>query len=81
MDTTGTAIAMETILDALEEDLGDDTLFEWMTHIREKQGLTDEIKNMYRAVIEYLPNFQIKAGAEINYSLCYQTLPRAKVLS
>jgi len=56
----------------LEEDLGDDTLFEWMTKIREKHGFTDEIKNMYRSVIEYLPNFQIKAGADINYSLCYQ---------
>ncbi len=56
----------------LEEDLGEYTLFEWMTPIREKHGLTGEIKNIYRAVIEYLPNFQIKAGAEINYSLCYQ---------
>ena len=56
----------------LEEDLGDYTLFEWMTPIREKHGLTEEIKNMYRAVIEYLPSFQIKGGAEIDYSLCYQ---------
>ena len=56
----------------LEEDLGDFTLFQWMTEIREKHGLTDEIKNMYRAVIEYLPNFQIKAGSSIDYSLCYQ---------
>ena len=56
----------------LEEDLGDFTLFQWMMEIREQQGLTDEIKNMYRAVIEYLPKFQIEAGAGIDYSLCYQ---------
>ncbi|MBC8183620.1 phosphotransferase [candidate division KSB1 bacterium] len=56
----------------LEEDLGDDTLFEWMTKIRESHGLTEEIKKMYLSVIKYLPNFQIKAGAKINYSLCYQ---------
>jgi len=56
----------------LEEDLGDFTLFQWMTEIRDKHGLTDDIKNMYRAVIEYLPNFQIKAGTGIDYSLCYQ---------
>ncbi len=56
----------------LEEDLGDFTLFEWMTSIREKHGFTDDIKKMYRAAIEYLPNFQIKAGPEVDYSLCYQ---------
>jgi len=56
----------------LEEDLGDYTLFSWMMEIREKQGFTDEIKNMYQSVIEYLPNFQIKAGANIDYSYCYQ---------
>jgi aminoglycoside/choline kinase family phosphotransferase len=56
----------------LEEDLGDYTLFDWMTKIRERHGLNDEIKDMYQAVIKYLPNFQIKGGAEINYSLCYQ---------
>ncbi len=56
----------------LEEDLGDFTLFQWMMGIREKHGFTDEIKNMYRTVIEYLPNFQIRAGSGIDYSLCYQ---------
>ncbi len=56
----------------LEEDLGDDTLFSWMTEIRESDGFTDEIKDIYRQVIAYLPNFQIKGGKKIDYSLCYQ---------
>ena len=56
----------------LEEDLGDYTLFQWMEEIRQRDGLTDEIKNMYRQVIEYLPNFQIKAGKTIDYTYCYQ---------
>ncbi len=56
----------------LEEDLGDYTLFEWMKKIRDKDGFNDKIKKMYRQVIEYLPNFQIKAGAGIDYTRCYQ---------
>ena len=56
----------------LEEDLGDNTLFEWMMRIRQQQGLTDEIKEMYREVVKYLPDFQIKAGKTIDYTYCYQ---------
>ncbi len=56
----------------LEEDLGDYTLFDWMKQIRAVNGFNDEIKNMYRAVIEYLPNFQIKSGVNLDYSYCYQ---------
>ncbi len=56
----------------LEEDLGDETLFNWMMGIRERHGFNDTIKNMYRQVVEYLPNFQVKAGLSIDYSYCYQ---------
>ncbi|OQX85792.1 hypothetical protein B6D60_07290 [candidate division KSB1 bacterium 4484_87] len=56
----------------LEEDLGEWTLFDWMCEIRKRDGFTDEIRNMYRQVIEYLPNFQVKAGAGIDYTFCYQ---------
>ena len=56
----------------LEEDLGDYTLFQWMMEIRKKHGFTNDVKNMYKKVIEYLPNFQIKAGTSIDYSYCYQ---------
>jgi len=56
----------------LEEDFGDETLFSWMYRIREQQGFNDEIKQMYRQVVEYLPRFQIEAGRSLDYSYCYQ---------
>ncbi len=56
----------------LEEDFGDDTLFSWMQRIREHHGFNETIKDMYRQVVEYLPNFQIKAGLTLDYSYCYQ---------
>ena len=56
----------------LEEDFGDETLFSWMTGIREQYGFNDTIKNMYGEVVEYLPNFQISAGMSINFAYCYQ---------
>lgn len=62
----------------LEEDLGDHTLFQWMFELRDKQGFTDEIKQMYRKVVEVLPHFQITAGASIDYSYCYQHIAFAR---
>lgn len=56
----------------LEEDLGDDTLFLWMMKIRDQHGLTEQVKEMYRQVIKYLPKFQISEGRNVDYSLCYQ---------
>lgn len=56
----------------LEEDLGDDTLFQWMMKIRDHNGLTEQVKAMYRQVVEYLPRFQIAEGPNLDYSLCYQ---------
>ncbi|MDZ7334730.1 MAG: phosphotransferase [candidate division KSB1 bacterium] len=56
----------------LEEDFGDETLFSWMQNIRAQHGFNDTIKDMYRQVVEYLPNFQIKAGLTLDYSYCYQ---------
>lgn len=56
----------------LEEDLGDYTLFEWMKEIQAEHGFNDKIQKMYQAVIEYLPNFQIKSGISLDYSYCYQ---------
>ena len=56
----------------LEEDLGDVTLFLWMRNVRQKYGFNNEIKKMYRTVVESLPLFQITAGVSIDYSYCYQ---------
>ncbi|MDZ7270551.1 MAG: phosphotransferase [candidate division KSB1 bacterium] len=56
----------------LEEDLGDWTLFDWMVALREKEGFSPRIVDMYRKVLEDLPLFQIVAGASIDYDLCHQ---------
>ncbi len=56
----------------LEQDLGLFTLYEWMAPVRDKQGFTDEIVNMYKRALHYLPRFQIVAGRSLDYSFCYQ---------
>jgi aminoglycoside/choline kinase family phosphotransferase len=58
----------------LEEDLGDTTLFQFLTAHRDKDELSPETLGLYRAVVECLPRFQIEAGRSLNYSVCY---PRA----
>jgi len=62
----------------LEEDLGDATLFTWMSDLRSKQGFNDEIKKMYQAVVTTLPQFQIIAGTSLDYSYCYQHIAFAR---
>ena len=55
----------------LEEDLGDTTLFQFLTVNRAKAGLSSETLSLYRKVIELLPRFQIEAGRTLNYDVCY----------
>jgi aminoglycoside/choline kinase family phosphotransferase len=55
----------------LEEDLGDTTLFSFLTDIKQKDGFSDQIIRMYEKVIEILPSFQITAGKKLDYSVCY----------
>ena len=62
----------------LEEDLGDDTLYLWMSKIRSQEGFSDKIINMYKKVIAELPRIQIIAGKDINYDLCYQHIEFGK---
>ena len=54
----------------LQEDLGDTTLFS-LLNVGIKEN---EIKNIYKQVIDLLPKFQIIAGKQLDYSKCY---PRA----
>jgi aminoglycoside/choline kinase family phosphotransferase len=58
----------------LEEDLGDTTLFEFLTSDRTETGLSAGTLDLYRKVVEVLPRFQIEAGRTLNYDVCY---PRA----
>lgn len=55
----------------LEEDLGDTTLFQFLTANRVKDGLSQETLSLYRKAVEFLPRFQIEAGRTLNYDLCY----------
>jgi aminoglycoside/choline kinase family phosphotransferase len=58
----------------LEEDLGDTTLFQFLTANRTEAGLSADVLALYRTVVEILPRFQIEAGRTLNYDVCY---PRA----
>ncbi len=55
----------------LEEDLGDTTLFEFLTGNRDTNGLSEAAVDLYRRVVEILPRFQIEAGRTLNYEACY----------
>ena len=58
----------------LEEDLGDTTLFQFLTAHRTSDGIAEDALHIYRKVVEMLPRFQIDAGRTLNYDVCY---PRA----
>jgi aminoglycoside/choline kinase family phosphotransferase len=58
----------------LEEDLGDTTLFEFLSSNRTGEQIHSSVVDAYRAAIELLPRFQIEAGRDLNYKVCY---PRA----
>ena len=58
----------------LEEDLGDTTLFEFLSKNRVGAEIAPQVADIYRRVVEVLPRFQVEAGRDLNYSLCY---PRA----
>ncbi|HUA91709.1 MAG TPA: RNase adapter RapZ [Terracidiphilus sp.] len=59
----------------LEEDLGDTTLFDFLSNHRDGDAIDPEAAEAYRKVIAVLPRFQIEAGRDLNYKMCY---PRAK---
>jgi aminoglycoside/choline kinase family phosphotransferase len=58
----------------LEEDLGDTTLFEFLSAHRNNQNIAPGAVEAYRQVVEVLPRFQVEAGRDLNYKVCY---PRA----
>ena len=55
----------------LLEDLGETTLFSWLTEKRHQQDFSEEIISVYKNVIEELPKFQIEASKNIDYTVCY----------
>ena len=55
----------------LEEDLGDTTLFEILSTHRSGDQISPEAVDAYRQVVAVLPRFQIEAGHDLNYKVCY----------
>jgi aminoglycoside/choline kinase family phosphotransferase len=58
----------------LEEDLGDTTLFEFLSKNRAGADIRSEVVEAYRRVVDALPRFQVEASRRLNYRVCY---PRA----
>src|SRR5882724_8224687 len=55
----------------LEEDLGDTSLFEFLSKNRTGENISTEVGDAYRKVIATLPRFQAQAGCDLNYKVCY----------
>jgi aminoglycoside/choline kinase family phosphotransferase len=55
----------------LEEDLGDTTLFEFLSKNRAGENIAPQAVEAYRKVVAVLPRFQVEAGRELNYKVCY----------
>ncbi len=55
----------------LEEDLGDTTLFEFLSKNRVGENIAPQAVAAYRQVVALLPRFQIEAGRDLRYKVCY----------
>ncbi len=55
----------------LQEDLGNTTLFDFLSQTREKEGFSSRIVDEYKKVLKELPRIQLVAGKDIDYSYCY----------
>ena len=55
----------------LLEDLGNTTLFDYLTKTRETEGFSETIIDEYKKVLKQLPRIQIEAGKDMDYSVCY----------
>jgi aminoglycoside/choline kinase family phosphotransferase len=55
----------------LEEDLGDTTLFEFLSKNRMGENIAPKVVEAYRKVVAILPRFQVEAGRDLDYSVCY----------
>ena len=58
----------------LEEDLGDLTLYQFLSEHRKGDEIAPEVVDAYRKVVAILPRFQVEMRDKINYKVCY---PRA----
>ena len=55
----------------LQEDMGNITLFDFISKTRETEGFSEKIVDEYKKVLRLLPRIQLVAGKDIDYSYCY----------
>ncbi len=55
----------------LEQDLGDSSLFEFLSVHRSGETIAPEVVEAYRKVVAVLPRFQVDAARDLDYSVCY----------
>jgi aminoglycoside/choline kinase family phosphotransferase len=55
----------------IEEDLGDVTLYDFLSAHRTGDVVTPEVVEAYRKVVAILPRFQVEAARDLNYKVCY----------
>ena len=55
----------------IEEDLGDTTLFEFLSRNRSGESISPEVVVAYQKAVAVLPRFQVVAGKDLDYSVCY----------
>src|SRR6476620_282438 len=55
----------------LEEYLGETTLFEFLVKNRRGENIAPPAVDAYKKVVAMLPRFQIEAGRDLNYKVCY----------
>jgi aminoglycoside/choline kinase family phosphotransferase len=55
----------------LEEDLGDTTLFDFLSKNRTGDTVPAAAVEAYRKVVAVLPRFQIEAARDLSYKVCY----------
>jgi len=55
----------------IEQDLGDTTLFEFLGTHRTGDQIGAPAIEAYRKVVGALPRFQVEAGRDLNYKVCY----------
>jgi aminoglycoside/choline kinase family phosphotransferase len=55
----------------LEEDLGDTSLYEFLSKNRQGENIAPPVVEAYRQAISILPRFQVEASRDLNYRVCY----------
>ncbi len=59
----------------IEQDLGDETLFSFLSRVRTDHHFPEQVLQIYRKVLLELPRFQLEASRDLDFSVCY---PRAR---